>query len=57
MKMIAYGLLFTGQYAYLRIGWNILDLVVVMASILALVLMNLMNPGYIMWLRILRALR
>ena len=57
MKMIVYGLLFTGKYAYLRRSWNVLDLIVVIAGILVLSLESVMDPGFIKWLRIFRALR
>ncbi len=57
MKIIAYGFAFTGPYAYIRRSWNILDIFVVIVGVLVLALESFMDPGYIKWLRIFRALR
>ncbi|RHY27728.1 hypothetical protein DYB32_006570, partial [Aphanomyces invadans] len=37
MKIVAQGFLFTGRYAYMRNGWNVLDFVVAITSMLAIV--------------------
>lgn len=57
MKIITYGFAFTGKFAYMRRSWNVLDLFVVIVGILVLALEHVMNPGYIKWLRVFRALR
>jgi len=35
-KIISQGLIFNGKYSYLRTGWNIIDMVVVIVSIISL---------------------
>lgn len=57
VKVIDTGLLFNGPDSYLRSGWNVLDLLVVVVAVLVLVLQPIMNTGYIVWLRAFRALR
>ncbi len=57
MKIVVYGLAFTGEHAYLRKSWNILDVFVVIVGILVLALDAFIDPGYIKWLRVFRALR
>ncbi len=57
MKIVAFGFAFTGPYAYIRNSWNILDIFVVIVGILVLSLENIIDPGYIKWLRVFRALR
>lgn len=55
-KIIAVGFLFNGKQSYLRNGWNILDLFIVILSIISLSLTNV-NLSYIRVLRMLRILR
>ncbi|CAK4177269.1 hypothetical protein Ae201684P_009383 [Aphanomyces euteiches] len=37
LKVVAHGFIWTGRYAYLRNGWNILDFVITLTSVAALV--------------------
>ncbi|KAF0752087.1 hypothetical protein AaE_006167 [Aphanomyces astaci] len=37
LKIVAQGFIFTGRYAYMRNGWNVLDFVVAVTSVLAVV--------------------
>jgi hypothetical protein len=51
LKIVAYGLFFGNQKAYLRKGWNLLDLFIVVCALISIVDTNLGD------LKILRALR
>ena len=57
LKIIHTGLLFNGQWSYLRNGWNILDACVIIAMTLILVLEGRVSSSQIVWLRALRAFR
>ena len=37
VKVIVYGLIANGEKSYLKNGWNILDFIIVMTSILGLI--------------------
>ena len=37
MKIIAYGVILNGKDSYLRVAWNILDLLILVACILSLI--------------------
>lgn len=37
IKIIAYGLFFNGVNSYLRIGWNVIDMLIVISSVVGLV--------------------
>lgn len=56
MKIIALGFLFSGSTSYLRNPENILDFVIVVASMLSIIFVNL-DLSFIKSLRILRILR
>ena len=56
MKIVVFGLLFNGDYSYLRSGWNIMDFVIVVISVISLTpLSNTLQ--IIKMFRILRILR
>ena len=40
MKIITYGFIFTGKYAYMRRSWNVLDLFVVLVGVMVLALVR-----------------
>lgn len=56
IKIIAVGFLFNGKSSYLRSPWNVLDFIIVCASVLSIIFVNL-NLSFIKSLRILRILR
>jgi hypothetical protein len=56
VKIIQYGLLFNGPNSYLKVSWNIMDIVIVCFSVLSLILSDI-NIPFIKVLRLLRVLR
>ena len=56
VKIIQYGLLFNGPNSYLKVSWNIMDIVIVCFSVLSIILSDI-NIPFIKVLRLLRVLR
>lgn len=52
-----FGLAFNGKNSYVRSGWNLLDLFVVVVSMLVLILEAVAESSNLIWLRAFRALR
>ena len=57
MKIVVQGLAFNGPGSYLKGGWNILDLFVVIVGILVLILEAVLDASNVIWLRVVRAMR
>jgi hypothetical protein len=58
LKIIAAGFTFNGKSSYMRSGWNVLDLFIVVVSALVLILEPLVvNSQSLIWLRALKSLR
>ncbi|KAG1653438.1 hypothetical protein FOA52_010471 [Chlamydomonas sp. UWO 241] len=57
MKMIVYGVAFNGKGSYVRDGWNLLDLFVVVVQVLVLILEAVTKNSNLVWLRAFRAIR
>ena len=55
-KIISYGFLFNKENSYIRNGWNIIDFLVVLISIISLLITNVKFSG-VKILRLLRVLR
>jgi len=58
LKIVSRGFLFNGEYSYLRSGWNQLDFLVVILSVVSLVVIeNISSPKVLRNLRVVRPLR
>ena len=57
MKIIAFGFLFNGPESYLRVGWNILDFIVVVTSLISFLPHTTKNLSFFKVIRIFRIFR
>lgn len=57
IKLVVYGLIFNGPNSYLKIGWNILDFVIVTISIISIIVPAIQEAKGIKIIRVLRILR